>query len=67
MPESARAEKMTITLSKPEREIREALEDHYGIDGAGVMRMGLLELGREAGITFDTVASKKKNAPKRER
>lgn len=64
MPEAARPEKMTVMLSRTEREVRDALCDHYGIDGAGVMRMGLLELGRHAGITAESVASKKKKAPK---
>lgn len=55
---------MNVSLSVIEREIRDALAVHYGVDAAGVMRMGLLELGRHAGITADSVGTKKKNAPK---
>lgn len=55
---------MTIYLTETERDIRDALTTYYGIDDAGVIRMGLLELGREAGITAETVTAKKKSAPK---
>lgn len=58
---------MSVSLSETEREIRDSLTDYYGIDDAGVMRMGLLELGRQAGITADSVSNKKKNAPRHER
>jgi hypothetical protein len=65
MADTPRSEKMNVSLSSLEREIRDALVDHYGVDAAGIMRMGLLELGRHAGITADTLLlRKKKNAPK---
>lgn len=66
MPETpARPEKMNLRLSTHEKNLRDGLAEHYGIDAAGVMRMGLLELARNAGVTEETIAAKKKNAAKR--
>lgn len=51
---------MTIRLSDDEQELRDALEVHLGTDGSGVMRQGLLKLGRDEGFTFPL---KKKKGP----
>ena len=56
---------MNLRLSTHEKNLRDGLAEHYGIDAAGVMRMGLLELARNAGVTEETIAAKKKNAAKR--
>lgn len=58
-----RTEKLTISLTCVERDILEELCTYYGNDQGGVLRMALLELGRDAGITHESV--RKKNAPKR--
>lgn len=47
-----RTHKMTVMLSDEERELREVVEKHLGTDGSGVMRQGLLELGRKLGFEF---------------
>lgn len=48
MPQRDRV--MTVRLSDEEEALREALELHLGTDGASVMRMALLELGRARGV-----------------
>lgn len=58
MPES-RPKKMNLRLSETECELRDALAHHYGIDPSGVMRMGLWELARAAGITPEVLKKKK--------
>lgn len=45
-----RPEKMTIRLTHEEAKLRDELADHLGVDGSGVMRMGLLKLARAEGI-----------------
>lgn len=42
--------KMTVRLSAEEEKIRNMLEIHLGIDGNGVMRLGMLDLARREGI-----------------
>lgn len=53
---------MTLRLSALEADLRDALAVHYGIDAAGVMRMGLLELARKAGVTAESLPKKKSAA-----
>lgn len=43
---------MTVRLSDDEERLRDALEVHLGVDGSGVMRQGLLRLGRAEGFIF---------------
>jgi hypothetical protein len=49
---------MTLRLSPSEAKIRDALAAHFGIDGSGVLRMGLLELARKEGITLPETKKK---------
>lgn len=66
MPISVRPHKVGTRLSDAENAVREMLELHLGTDKSGVMRQGLLELGRKHGITIHNAEEtlKKKNAPK---
>lgn len=48
-----RKEVMTVKLSTEEIELRDVLAEHLGIDGSGVMRMALLELGRARGFDLN--------------
>jgi hypothetical protein len=43
---------MTIRMTQHEAALRDALAEHLGIDGSGVMRQGMLELAREKGIVL---------------
>ena len=61
----SREKKMTISLSDLEEAVRDEVALYLGTDGAGVIRQGLLDLGRKCGITIDNVmALKKRKAPK---
>lgn len=44
---------MTLRLSDDEERLRDALANHLGTDGSGVMRQGLLKLARDEGITVE--------------
>lgn len=50
----------SVRLSDDEAALRDALALHLGVDHAGVMRMALLKLAREEGIS---VPEAKKAAP----
>lgn len=52
MPPIDRPHKITVRLSEEEQKLRETLEAHFGTDGSGVMRMGMLKLAREEGIAI---------------
>jgi antitoxin component of RelBE/YafQ-DinJ toxin-antitoxin module len=52
MPSDERTEPITVRLTPHELKLRNALAKHLGIDFSGVMRMGLLKLAREEGITL---------------
>lgn len=52
MAQIERPNPMTVRLSDEEERLRDALELHLGIDGSGVMRQGLLRLGRAEGFTL---------------
>lgn len=62
MPPKDRSSQMSLRLSASEARIRDALATHFGIDGSGVLRMGLLELARKEGITIPE--TKKSPEPK---
>lgn len=51
MPPIERTEKMSLRLTAEELKLRDVLAKHFGIDSGGVMRMALLKLAREEGIT----------------
>lgn len=53
-----RPEKMTIRLTHEEAKLRDELADHLGVDGSGVMRMGLLKLARAEGIPVPEMKQK---------
>ena len=53
MASTERSVQMSIRLSEEESELRDKLAHHFGIDHAGVMRMALLKLAREEGITLN--------------
>jgi hypothetical protein len=57
-----RPNSISVRLSDEEAELREALEKHLGIDGASVMRQGLLKLGRDEGFEFPVSRGNKKSA-----
>ena len=50
MAPDARSNTMTLRLTADEVELRDALAEHHGINGSGVMRMALRELARQEGI-----------------
>lgn len=52
MPPKERTHSISVRLSDDELEFRELLEQQLGIDGASVMRMGMLKLGRAEGFEF---------------
>ena len=58
---------MTVRMTEDEAKLRDALADHFGLDGSGVMRMAMLKLAREEGISAQEGAAKKAAAPKAKR
>lgn len=62
MPPTKRNLKMTVMLSEDEVEFRDAVAQHLGTDASGVMRQGMLKLGRDEGFEFPL---KKKERPAR--
>jgi hypothetical protein len=52
MPPKIRPNSISVRLSDDEVAFRELLEEQLGTDGASVMRMGLLDLGRARGFEF---------------
>jgi hypothetical protein len=50
MPPIERPHKIAVRLSDDEQKLKESLEAHFGTDGSGVMRMGMLKLARDEGI-----------------
>jgi hypothetical protein len=47
-----REQRMTLRLTAEEAALRDLLAEHLGINHAGVMRQGMLELARAKGITL---------------
>jgi hypothetical protein len=63
MPAKDRTKTISVRLSDDEVELREALETHFGTDGASIMRMALLELGRAEAFEFP-LKKKERTHPK---
>lgn len=58
---------MSVKLSHEQVELRDKLAHHFGIDHAGVMRMGLLKLARAEGITLNEEKAAPEGAARRKR
>lgn len=54
---------MTVRLSDDEKDFRDALAEHLGIDGSSVMRQGMLEFGRAKGFEFPLKKNREKRKP----
>lgn len=63
MPPIERTNVMTVRLSDAEVEFRDAVAEHLGTDGSGVMRQAMLKLGRDLGFEFP-LKQKKRPSPK---